>query len=186
LLSGYAGAFNRRHHRIGHLFQNRYKSIVVEEEPYLLELVRYLHLNPVRAHRVESPQQWRWCSLASYLHPGQYAWLYTQDVLACFGKRPRHQLLDFLSLASGLDSAAIYPCESFPILNTTGTCSFIGLLGLLAILLMLWDLNLFWLGPYFLSAAIVIVGLLVLAAIIGFVHLGHLTTLSNLAPQIEQ
>src|SRR3990172_7539602 len=49
LLTGYAGAFNRRHHRAGHLFQNRYKSIVVEEEPYFLELVRYLHLNPVRA-----------------------------------------------------------------------------------------------------------------------------------------
>ena len=49
LLTGYAGAFNRRHKRVGHLFQNRYKSIVVEEEPYLLELVRYLHLNPLRA-----------------------------------------------------------------------------------------------------------------------------------------
>ncbi len=42
LLTGYAGAFNRRHHRRGHLFQNRYKSIVVEEEPYLLELQRQL------------------------------------------------------------------------------------------------------------------------------------------------
>lgn len=48
-LTGYAGAFNRRHKRVGHLFQNRYKSILVEEEPYLLELVRYLHLNPLRA-----------------------------------------------------------------------------------------------------------------------------------------
>jgi REP element-mobilizing transposase RayT len=47
LLTGYAGAFNRRHKRSGHLFQNRYKSIVVEEESYLLELVRYLHLNPM-------------------------------------------------------------------------------------------------------------------------------------------
>lgn len=52
LLTGYAGAFNRRHRRRGHLFQNRYKSIVVEEEPYLLELVRYIHLNPVRAEVV--------------------------------------------------------------------------------------------------------------------------------------
>jgi putative transposase len=49
LLTGYAGAFNRRHRRSGHLFQNRYKSIVVEEAPYFLGLVRYLHLNPVRA-----------------------------------------------------------------------------------------------------------------------------------------
>jgi putative transposase len=49
LLTGYAGAFNRRHKRTGHLSQNCYKSIVVEAEPYLLELVRYLHLNPLRA-----------------------------------------------------------------------------------------------------------------------------------------
>jgi putative transposase len=49
LLTGYAGTFNRRHRRRGHLFQNRYKSIVVEEEAYFLELVRYLHLNPLRA-----------------------------------------------------------------------------------------------------------------------------------------
>jgi putative transposase len=49
LMTGYAVWHNRRHDRKGHLFQNRYKSIVVEEEPYFLELVRYIHLNPVRA-----------------------------------------------------------------------------------------------------------------------------------------
>ena len=52
LLTGYAGAFNHHHTRAGHLFQNRYKSIVVEAEPYLQELVRYLHLNPLRAQVV--------------------------------------------------------------------------------------------------------------------------------------
>jgi putative transposase len=54
LLTGYAQGFNRRHKRRGHLFQNRYKSIVCEEEPYLLELVRYIHLNPVRAALVKN------------------------------------------------------------------------------------------------------------------------------------
>lgn len=49
LLTGYAVSFNRRHGRSGHLFQNRYKSILCEEEPYLLELIRYIHLNPLRA-----------------------------------------------------------------------------------------------------------------------------------------
>jgi REP element-mobilizing transposase RayT len=49
LLTGYAISFNRRHHRHGHLFQNRYKSIVCEEDPYFRELVRYIHLNPLRA-----------------------------------------------------------------------------------------------------------------------------------------
>ena len=57
LLTGYAGAFNRCHHRIGHLFQNRYKSIVCEEEAYLLELVKYIHLNPLRAGMVKSLEE---------------------------------------------------------------------------------------------------------------------------------
>lgn len=52
LLTGYAVYFNGRHSRAGHLFQNRYKSIVCEEEPYLLELIRYIHLNPLRAGAV--------------------------------------------------------------------------------------------------------------------------------------
>lgn len=52
LLTGYAVYFNRKNKRSGHLFQNRYKSIVCEEEPYLLELVRYIHLNPLRARMV--------------------------------------------------------------------------------------------------------------------------------------
>ncbi|MGD0918236.1 MAG: transposase, partial [Thermodesulfobacteriota bacterium] len=49
LLTGYAVNFNLRHRRDGHLFQNRYKSIICEEDPYLLELTRYIHLNPIRA-----------------------------------------------------------------------------------------------------------------------------------------
>ena len=49
LLTGYAVSFNRRHRRHGQLFQNRYKSILCQEELYLLELVRYIHLNPLRA-----------------------------------------------------------------------------------------------------------------------------------------
>ncbi len=57
LLTGYAVRFNRRHHRVGHLFQNRFKSILVEDDPYLLALVRYIHLNPLRARLVESLEQ---------------------------------------------------------------------------------------------------------------------------------
>ncbi|MDD2366028.1 MAG: transposase [Desulfuromonadaceae bacterium] len=57
LLTGYAVSFNRRNKRSGHLFQNRYKSIVCEEETYLLELVRYIHLNPLRAGMVASLEE---------------------------------------------------------------------------------------------------------------------------------
>jgi len=49
LLTGYAVSFNRRHRRHGQLFQNRYKSVICQEDAYLRQLVRYLHLNPLRA-----------------------------------------------------------------------------------------------------------------------------------------
>jgi REP element-mobilizing transposase RayT len=54
LLTGYAMSYNRRHRRLGHLFQNRYKSILCQEDVYLLELVRYIHLNPLRAKLVKN------------------------------------------------------------------------------------------------------------------------------------
>jgi putative transposase len=57
LLTGYAVTFNRRHRRHGHLFQNRYKSILCQEEVYLKELVRYIHLNPLRAKIVDDLKQ---------------------------------------------------------------------------------------------------------------------------------
>ncbi len=52
VLTGYAGSFNLRYRRSGHLFQNRYKSILCQEEPYYLELIRYIHLNPIRAKQI--------------------------------------------------------------------------------------------------------------------------------------
>jgi REP element-mobilizing transposase RayT len=58
LLTGYAITYNRRHCRCGHLFQNRYKSILCQEDPYLLELVRYIHLNPLRAKLVLITEPW--------------------------------------------------------------------------------------------------------------------------------
>ena len=57
LLTGYAVNFNHRHKRSGHLFQNRYKSIICEEDTYLLELIRYIHLNPLRAAMVPDRRQ---------------------------------------------------------------------------------------------------------------------------------
>jgi REP element-mobilizing transposase RayT len=91
LLTGYAGAFNRRHRRAGHLFQNRYRSIVVEEEPYFLELIRYLHLNPLRAGIVPDLR-----ALARYPYAGHAAllgtvprpWQATGEVLGRFASKP--------------------------------------------------------------------------------------------------
>jgi putative transposase len=67
LLTGYVRRFNKIHHRRGHLFEGRYKAIVCDRDSYLLELVRYIHLNPVRAAMVKRPSQWQWSGHCEYL-----------------------------------------------------------------------------------------------------------------------
>lgn len=99
------------------MFQGRYRAILCQKRSYLLELVRYVHLNPVRARLVQVPQQWRWSSLNDYLHPSQHSWLYTKNVLDEFGRNPRLNLLEFLSQSPDLNPAKIYPPESFPLLG---------------------------------------------------------------------
>jgi len=92
LLTGYAGAFNRRHKRVGHLFQNRYKSIVIEEEPYLLELVRYLHLNPLRAGVLTSLpalDRYPWTGHSALLGRVPRPWQAVSEVLGQFGPTRR-------------------------------------------------------------------------------------------------
>ena len=89
LLTGYAVSFNRRNKRAGHLFQNRYKSIVCEEEPYLLELVRYIHLNPLRAGMVASLEEldlYPWTGHAVLLGHRQLRGQETDPILERFGK----------------------------------------------------------------------------------------------------
>ena len=61
-LTGYAFSFNRRHNRAGHLFQARYKAVLCLDDAYLFGLVRYIHMNPVRAGLVAKPQDWPWSS----------------------------------------------------------------------------------------------------------------------------
>lgn len=90
LLTGYAVSFNRRNKRSGHLFQNRYKSIVCEEEPYLLELVRYIHLNPLRAGMVASLDEldiYPWTGHAVLLGHRQLGGQETEGILERFGNR---------------------------------------------------------------------------------------------------
>jgi REP element-mobilizing transposase RayT len=88
LLTGYVVNFNRRHTRAGHLFQNRYKSIVGEAEPYFLELVRYLHLNPLRAKIVSDLRtldRYPWTGHSALLGRVFRSWQDTQTILAQFG-----------------------------------------------------------------------------------------------------
>jgi len=67
LLGGYARYYNRKNGRVGHLFQSRYKGILCQTDQYLAELVRYIHLNPVRARIVRTPEAYRYSSHRAYL-----------------------------------------------------------------------------------------------------------------------
>lgn len=92
LLTGYAVTFNRRHRRHGHLFQNRYKSILCQEEVYLKELVRYIHLNPLRAKIVEDLEQldsYSFCGHSALMDNVKCSWQKVNAVLSLFGEKRR-------------------------------------------------------------------------------------------------
>ena len=63
----YTQAFNRRHNKVGHLFQGRFKAILVDRDAYLLEVCRYVDLNPVRARMVRKPEAWAWSSYRAHV-----------------------------------------------------------------------------------------------------------------------
>lgn len=67
----YTGYFNKKYKRVGHLFQGRYKGILVEKERHLLSVSRYIHLNPVRAGLVKRPEEYRWSSYPDYIGRGK-------------------------------------------------------------------------------------------------------------------
>ncbi|MDF1590869.1 MAG: transposase [Desulfobacterales bacterium] len=108
LLTGYAVSFNRRHQRHGHLFQNRFKSILCQEDSYLLELVRYIHLNPLRAKVVttlEELDRFPYCGHSSLMGYEKNRWQDAGYILSFFGKRvtaSRRQYRNFASKAVGL------------------------------------------------------------------------------------
>jgi len=90
LLTGYAVSFNRKYRRHGQLFQNRYKSILCQEDRYLKELVRYIHLNPLRARLVESINAldaFPWSGHSALMGKCRYPWQDTEKVLSLFGSR---------------------------------------------------------------------------------------------------
>jgi len=82
----YTQYFNRKHKTVGHLFQGRYKAILCDKEVYLVELVRYIHLNPVRAKLVKRPEDYRWGSYPVYLGNRKEPMVTTDFVLEHFGR----------------------------------------------------------------------------------------------------
>ena len=86
--SAYTTYFNIKRDRSGHLFQGRYKSILVEVDEYAKELSRYIHLNPVRAKMVKTPEEYQWSSYSYYADKSKAPeWLYRDFILGYFGKR---------------------------------------------------------------------------------------------------
>ena len=98
LLTWYAQDYNRRHHRTGHLFENRYKSILCDEENYLLTLVRYIHLNPIRAHiirTIEELDHYPWSGHRNLIGKAEYPWMDSGYVLAQFGGTRRKAVAEY-------------------------------------------------------------------------------------------
>lgn len=91
-LTGYAITYNRRHNRYGHLFQNRFKSIVCDQDVYFRELVRYIHLNPLRAELVKNVRELDHYPLSGHhclMGKKDYGWQDRRYVLSWFGKREK-------------------------------------------------------------------------------------------------
>lgn len=104
----YTQTFNRTHRRVGHVFQGRYKAVIVEKDSYLLELARYVVLNPLRAHMVKDVAAWPWSSYAA-MTGAQIApeWLQTDWILGQFSQQRRRAInlyVDFVRAGAGLPS----------------------------------------------------------------------------------
>ena len=114
----YTQAFNRRHDKVGHLFQGRFKAILVDRDAYLLEVCRYVDLNPVRARMVRKPGAWAWSSYRA--HVGQMAapdWLDTQGLHGYLLGRPVRTAADrrraanrYARLVASVPDASLWDC----------------------------------------------------------------------------
>ena len=106
----YTQAFNQRHRRVGHIFQGRFKAILVQKDSHFLEVWRYVVLNPVRAKAVSHPGQWKWSSYRATAGTVQaHGCLTVGDVLGHFGKRKaiaQQRYYEFVQ--AGIDSPSIW------------------------------------------------------------------------------
>ncbi len=99
LLTGYALYFNLRHKRSGYLYQSRYKSILCQEEVYLLELLRYIHLNPLRGGLVKSIDelnQYKWSGYPVLVGAAKNEWQSTEEILERFGKIKTKAIIKYI------------------------------------------------------------------------------------------
>lgn len=107
LLTGYAIYFNARHKRRGYLYQNRYKSILCQEDIYFEALIRYIHLNPLKAKIISTINQldkYPWTGHAAIVGSKQYSWQDIDEVLLLFGKRRKEAIVSYREfIKAGID-----------------------------------------------------------------------------------
>lgn len=93
----YANYFNYTNQAVGHLFQSRYKALLINKEEYLLPLSRYIHLNPVKANYTRDPENYTWSSFKSFLQDFNYKWLIKKILLNAIGGKEKYRkyVMDF-------------------------------------------------------------------------------------------
>ena len=107
-LTWYAQYYNYRHKRSGHLFENRYKSVLCDEDNYLLALIRYIHLNPIRAgivKTIEELDRYPWCGHSAVIGKRECPWMDTDYVLTQFGdtrRKARNEYRRFVGEGIGM------------------------------------------------------------------------------------
>ncbi len=102
----YTRYINKKKKQVGHLFQGRYKAILVEKDSYLLELIRYIHLNPIRAKMVNKLDDYKWSSHHLYLDKEKNSWIKSDKILSMFSKNRKVALKKYLQfLKEGADCA---------------------------------------------------------------------------------
>lgn len=88
----YAKYFNNKYNCVGHLFQERYGSEIIENDRYALELSRYIHLNPVKANMVKCPEDYEWSSYSTYIEAGKENFISSERNLLYFNEENKHSL----------------------------------------------------------------------------------------------
>lgn len=114
----YTQRFNRRHRKEGQLFRGRYKGVLVKDDSHLLEVMRYIHRNPLRAGMVKSLNDYQWCSHAGYLSRAKkWAWLENGDLLAMLAtkkNKQRSSYIDFISKGDSEEIERFYSLKNLP------------------------------------------------------------------------
>lgn len=118
--ASYAYYFNQKNQRVGHLFQDRFKSEPIEDDRYLLTVIRYIHNNPFKAGLVEKPEQYRWSSYTSYLFPHKHQEMImeTEFILSIFANDQKTAIQEFKKFSTENDEGEFLDLEEGTIWTT--------------------------------------------------------------------